>query len=505
MKYLKNKNIYKCSLLFGASLVLGLLGACSDFLDESDPSNFTVENYFTKPEHARSSVNAIYASLSPTMNSGFNGGSWMMTEFATGLAGTDLGQAVDSYYVKDLRNTSDNSYGLAYWGDYYRGIGNANLSIQKIPGIVMDEQEKKLLLGEAYFMRAFYYFHLVRMFGNIPLVTEPINLQSEQLKPIPSDAQAVYELIISDLKTAEEAGLPLADQSGKVTLGAVKSLLAKVYLTMAGYPLQLGTSYFQLAADKAQEVISSGAYSLFTSYGDLHDPRKKNGQENIFSIQFKTQVLPSNWQVAIIPYNKNISKYSDETGGIYATKDFVDSYEAGDLRAEEKQFFFTQFTHESDRSKTVDLGGYFLYKHFDTDAQVNSANSDLNWPLLRYADVLLMYAEAANEVTGPSTDVYSALNTIRARAKLAPAGGLSKDQLRELIWKERWHELCFENITWFDMVRLRKAFNVKTNKFEDFVGHKFSYGPVLTERELLFPIPTSEVRNNENLKQNIGY
>ncbi len=505
MKYIKHKNIYSGPLLLGLSLFITLMSACSDFLDESDPSNFTVENYFTKPEHARSSVNAIYASLRTTMNSGFNGGSWMMTEFATGLAGTDLGQAVDSYYVKDLRNTSDNGYGLEYWGEYYKGIGNANLSIQKIPGIVMDEQEKKLLLGEAYFMRAFYYFQLVRMFGNIPLVTEPVDLQSEQLKPMQADPQAVYDLIVSDLKTAEEAGLPLTDQSGKATLGAVQSLLAKVYLTMAGYPLNLGASHFKLAAEKAKEVIGSGAYSLFASYGDLHDPKKKNGQENIFSIQFKTQVIPSNWQVAIIPYNKNISKYADETGGIYATKDFVDSYDAGDLRAAEKEFFFTKFTHESDRSKTVDLGGYFLYKHFDTEAQLNSANSDLNWPLLRYADILLVYAEAANEVSGPSSEVYSALNAIRQRAELPDAVGLSKVQLREAIWKERWHELCFENITWFDMVRLRKAFNVKTKKFEDYVGHKFSYGPVLKERELLFPIPTSEVRNNENLKQNIGY
>src|SRR5690606_39537461 len=125
MKHIKNKNIYKVSMFLGLSLFLTLSG-CSDFLDESDPSNFTVENYFTKPEHARSSVNAIYASLRPTMGSGFGGGSWMMTEFATGLAATDLGQAVNSYFVKDLRNTSDNGYGQSYWTAYYRGIANAN-------------------------------------------------------------------------------------------------------------------------------------------------------------------------------------------------------------------------------------------------------------------------------------------------------------------------------------------------------------------------------------------
>ncbi len=116
-----------------------------------------------------------------------------------------------------------------------------------------------------------------------------------------------------------------------------------------------------------------------------------------------------------------------------------------------------------------------------------------------------MYAEAANEVSGPGTKVFEAVNATRTRAQLPDLAGLTKDQLREEIWKERWYELCYENITWFDMVRLRKAFNVSTKKFDEYVGHKFSYGPVLSARELLFPIPTSEIRNNTKLKQNDGY
>jgi len=487
--------------------MLSIFGAtgCSDFLDESDPSNFTVENYFTKPEHARSSVNAIYANLRVPMGSGFGGGTWMMTEFATGLAATDLGQAVNSYFVKDLRNTSDNGYGQSYWQFYYKGIANANLSIAKIPGISMDAAEAKRLMGEAYFLRAFYYFNLVQMFGNIPLILDPVDLQSEQLRPSAAAPEEVYNRIVEDLKTAEAAGLPMTDVSGKVSTGAVKSLLAKVYLTMAGYPLQKGAAYYDLAAKKAEEVIDSKQFKLFASYDDLHNPAKKNVEENIFMIQFKTQILPSNWQVSIIPYNKNISAYSDETGGIYSTSDFVKSYEAGDLRAKEKQFFFTKFTNESDRTKEVDLGGYFIYKHFDNVAQTSSANSDLNWSVIRYADVLLMYAEASNEVGGPSAKAYEAVNAIRTRAQLPALAGLSKDTFREAVWAERWHELCFENITWFDMARLRKAYNVTTKKFENYVGHKFSYGPTLTERELLFPIPTAEIRNNTNLDQNKGY
>ena len=494
---------YKLVVLMAGTLTLA---GCSDFLNESDPSNFTVENYFTKPEHARSSVNAIYLPMrDPIMNSGFGGADWAMTEFATGLASTDLGQAVNSYFVKDLRNTSDNGYSRDYWAAYYNGISNANLSIAKIPGITMDETEAKKLLGEAHFLRAWYYFNLVRLFGSIPLVTEPVTLTSEQLRPSQVTPEEIYKLIVEDLTTAEAAGLPWSDPTGKVSMGAVKSLLAKVYLTMAGYPLQKGSEYFSLAAKKAEEVIDSKQFKLFTTYDDLHNPTKKNIDENIFMIQFRTQILPGSWQGFIIPYNKNISAYSDETGGIYANADFVKSYDPADLRAKEKQFFFTKFTNQSDRNLEVALGGYFIYKHFDITAQTTTANSDLNWPVIRYADVLLMYAEASNEAAGPMAKAYDAVNATRTRAQLPNLAGLSKDQFREAVWKERWYELCFENITWFDMVRLRKAFNVTTKKFDDYVGHKFSYGPVITERELLFPIPTSEIRNNTNLKQNTGY
>ncbi|TDE13369.1 RagB/SusD family nutrient uptake outer membrane protein [Dyadobacter psychrotolerans] len=500
MKTISNKTGL-LAMMFAALFVTG----CSDFLDESDPSNFTVENYFTKPEHARSSVNAIYAALRDPMTSGFGGGTWMMTEFATGLAATDLGQAVNSYFVKDLKNTSDNGYGQAYWQAYYKGIANANISIAKIPTITMDAAEAKRLMGEAYFLRAFYYFNLVRMFGSIPLITDVVNLQSEQLRPAQATPDEIYKLIVADLQTAEASGLAWTDATGKVSLGAVKSLMARVYLTMAGYPLLKGAEYYTLAAKKAEEVIDSKQFKLFSSYNDFHDPNKKNIEENIFMIQYKTQIIPSQWQVAIIPYNKNISQYSDETGGIYATADFARSFETADLRGKEKQFFYTKYTLESDRTKEIDLGGYFIWKHFDVTAQTSTSNSDLNWPVIRYADVLLMYAEASNEVNGPGAKAYDAVNAVRTRAQLANLAGLSKDALREAIWRERWYELCFENITWFDMARLRKAFNVSTKKFDDYIGHKFSYGPVLAEKELLFPIPTVEIRNNTKLNQNKGY
>lgn len=494
----------RIQLLLLASFLFVAIG-CSNFLEETDPSNITANSYFKTAEHAETAVISIYSSLRSVRGGAYGGSPWLMLEFATGLADSDLGQADNSNIIRNLTNTSDNAYGKTYWDSSYKGIANANLAIAKIPEINMDEGKKNKLLGEAHFLRAYYYFNLVRIFGEVPLITEPIDLGSENLYPSQETVENVYSLIEQDLLSAENSGLPFNDTSGRVTLGAVKSLLSSVYLTMAGYPLQKGMEYYKKAADKAKEVIDSKQYSLFPTYADLHDPAKNNIGENIFMVQYEAFVDPSNWQPLIIPYNMNISAYSAQTGAIYANQDFIQSYETGDKRTKEKEFYYTTYTSKYDRSKTVVLGGYFLYKHFDIVANLETASSGLDWDLIRYAEVLLIYAEAQNEVSGPTVDTEEALNKIRRRAELSEYSGLSKDQFREAVWKEKWHELSYENVTWYDMVRLRKALNESTGTFDDFVGHKFSYGPVFSERELLFPIPTDELRNNKNLVQNPGY
>lgn len=493
-----NQLLILIALLFGVS-------SCSDFLEEEDPSNFTIGSYFKTPAHAQSAVTAIYESLRAVRGGGYGGAPWLMLEFQTGLANTELGQARNSIIIRNLENTADNSYGATYWTSSYRGIANANLAILKIPEIKMEESEKSQLLGQALFLRAYFYYNLVRIFGSVPLITEPVGLNSPTLYPSEASVEEIYALIVEDLTSAESSGLPYNDTSGRVTKGAVQSLLASVYLTMAGYPLQKGEEYYKLAANKAKEVIDSGEYSLFPSYDDLHDPAKNNLGENIFMVQYAAFVSPSNWQSLILAYNRNISAYSAETGAIFAEEKFVDSYEAGDKRVEEKVFYYTSYTSASDRSEVIDLGGHYLYKFFDTEANLKTASSGLNWDIIRYANVLLIYAEAANEVSGPSAASYGAINQIRTRAALPNLTGLNQQEFREAVWRERWHELSYENKTWFDMVRIRKGFNLETLEFDNYIGYQFVNGPVLTERELLFPIPTDEIRNNENLTQNPGY
>tara|TARA_R110002012_G_scaffold216372_4_gene387479 strand:- start:2489 stop:4003 length:1515 start_codon:yes stop_codon:yes gene_type:complete len=497
----------KLQVLFvGTLLFLGT--GCSDFLDEIDPSNITADSYYQTAEHAQTAVTAAYSNLKDIRGGSYGGGPWLMAEFATGLADSDLGQADNSNIIRNLNNNSDNGYGLAHWRSNYEGIANANLAISKIPGIQMNEQLKQRFIGEAKFLRAHFYYQLVRLFGKVPLILEPVDLASEDLYPTQASEEEIYAQIVTDLTDAEGSELPAKDPAGKVTLGAVKTLLSSVYLTMAGYPLEKGATHYKLAADKAKEVIDNAGtygYSLFSSYDDLHDPAMKNIGENIFMVQYKTLTAPSNWQPLIIPYNMNISAYSDQTGAIYANLDFIKSYEEGDKRVEEKQFYYTEYSLKTDRTKTVNLGGYFLYKHFDVQANLLSASADLNWSLYRYAELLFIYAEASNEVSGPTPLAYEGLNAIRNRAGLEPKSGLSQAEFREAVWREKWHEMSYESVTWFDMVRTRKGYNVKNGTFDEFVGHQFAYGPTLTARELLFPIPTSEVRNNSNLVQNPGY
>ncbi|MBS7563893.1 RagB/SusD family nutrient uptake outer membrane protein [Mucilaginibacter sp. Bleaf8] len=503
------KNLAKniSTAVLGMAL-LAVTPGCKKFLDEDVRSNYTQDNYYQSAEQAQAGINGIYASLRfITDGAGTYGESpFMMLEFPTGLANTEVGQSQYNNTLRSLTADADNNYTYVWWQNCYRAIGNANLALQKIPAISgMDDAAKKRLLGEAAFFRAFYYFHLVRIFGNVPLITVPINANSPELYPDRSSQEAVYTQIVNDLTTAEAAGLPATDATGKITVGAVKSLLASVYLTMAGYPLNKGQEFYQKAADKANEVIKSGTYQLFGQYADMRNKANENRTEFILQTQYQTGIATIGVTAWLLPRARKISKFSDEIGSLFATPEFYKSYEQGDKRTQEQQYFFTKYASIDNANTTVDFGGYYIFKYFDEEAVKTTAQADINWTLLRYAEVLLTYAEAANEVGGPTTEAYNAVNQIRKRAQLPDLANLSKDQFREAVWRERYHELCYENKTWFDMVRTRKVYNPISNGFDNFEGHKFTYGPTLTSKYLLFPIPTREINNNKKLGQNPGW
>ncbi len=508
------------AVLFGL-LLLG--SGCSKFLDEQDPSNLTPESFYTIPEHADAAVAAIYADARFIGDgAGIFSSNWQLLEAVTGTSTTETAQNSDLNNLLGLIYDGNTGHIINYWNGLYRVIAQANLAIEKIPTIpLMEDAHRKRTLGEAHFLRAWAYFYVVRLWGAAPLITKPQTADSEDFLPKRSTVEEVYSLILADLAVAEQAGFAWMDKSGHVNMAAVKSELALVYLTMAGQPLNKGISHYQLAADKANEVITyansnPNVINLFPTYGDVHLETKKNELEHIFMLQYNTSVgVAANPMDNMYPNFKPVTyNGASGTGSTVPTSQFYNSYETGDLRAKDREGYFYTSYFTNGNGALFQLGAPYIFKHFNIIANGSSGTpgtrfNNLNLPLIRYAEVLLVYAEAQNEIGGPVLPAYNAFKRIRDRAQLTtPAlGTYNQTTFREAVWRERWHELCYEQITWFDMVRLRKVYNETTNGFDNFVGHiNKSSNQALQEKHLLFPLPRPEVQNNPNLRpQNPGY
>ena len=274
-----------------------------------------------------------------------------------------------------------------------------------------------------------------------------------------------------------------------------------------------GNEFYGESAKRSKEVIDNGGYSLFPEYTDMINPANKNKGEFIWQVQFAANIQANDLTAKTLALYKRISVYSDEFGGLVPTKQFVESYPAGDKRAAEKQFYYTWYPGNPDayppgdpRRDSVNLGGYYLYKWFDVEAVTSTAKSDLNYTIYRLADVMLMYAEASNRAEGgPNSDAIGYVNQIRARANQGPIGTLSQDDFEKEVWTQRDLELAYENKMWFDMLRTRKVRNDITKNFDDFIGHTTTWGKTFTEKQLFFPIPQREINNNTNLEQNPGF
>ncbi|MDB4172170.1 RagB/SusD family nutrient uptake outer membrane protein [Flavobacteriaceae bacterium] len=510
MKIFKLKDINR---VFSIVLITTTILSCSDFLEENNQSSLNPDSFYKTGTHAESALNAVYATTRDIFG-GFSGGNssnWHLLEAVSGQSVNNSSSNPDLNSLASLSYTSNLIHARNVWAGTYKLIGNANMVIENVPDIFMSEDRKKQILGEAYFLRAWAYFNAVRIWGDIPLLTSPVGTGSPDFYAERTSQSIVYDQIVSDLQFAETAGLPFIDQSGRVSTAAVKSLLSKVYLTMAGHPLNK-TEHYADAAEKAKEVIDNGELSLFNTYGEIFLESNENKQEHIFSIQYAPNVSANYESLSFLP-SLNITK-----GGAVGWQtnlpetNFYNSFESGDKRKVNRQGWFYTDYFVGGSGAITDLGGPHIFKafnvaNFGSDTVEGNGQGDfLNFSVIRFAEVLLIYAEASNEVSGPTSAAIEAVKKVRDRAGLTTPTSLSKDLFRELVWKERWHELCFERITWFDMVRLKKVFNSKTGGFDNFVGHTvLSTNQSLQEKHLLFPIPALELVNNPNLTQNSGY
>lgn len=495
-------------------MLLVEFSACEKFLEEKPTGALTTESNISSKEIARAFADAAYANIGTldAGSGGWGGNNASLLEFMTGKA--DGNSQTEAFKFYNLIYDAQAFYIDSWWQGMYAGVAKCNLALQKVKEVPsLTGSDKTNYLAEIRFMRALYYFYLVRMFGDVPKITQLIT-DIGQVQTQRAPVKEIYDqIIIPDLLEAEKSTLPWKNPSGRASMGAIKAMLADVYLTYAGYPVQGGQQYYAESAKRSKEVIDNGGYILFPEYTDMTKPANKNSGEFIFQVQHVKSINPNLMTPVTLPTLRGIAAYSDEYGGLTPRKEFVQSFESGDKRSREKQFFYTYYKgHPSDypagdpRRDSLNLGGYYIYKWFDKQAIDVDARSDLNYTIYRLADVMLMYAEAANRAEGgPNADARRYLNMIRQRAELPPVTVADMNSFEKAVWAERYFELCYENKMWFDMLRTRKVRNDITKQWDDFVGHTTVYGKTFTKNQLLLPIPLREINNNPKLLQNPGF
>ena len=485
-------------------VVVLLLCGC-DFLNRSPYDSVDTSQGFQTMEDAEAAVNAAYQPLQWAKL--YNMRIWTL-DIIAGNSEVGAGGGTDGEETVDLANfiaDADNFAALDLWRGPSPGILRCNFVLQKVPAMNIDEAVKNRILGEAYFLRAHYYFILVRLFGGVPLQTEPADSDSDLLLPRAS-ADDIYELIMDDLDQAIRL-LPKRSEytqanMGRATKEAAMAELARVYLTY-----YQDYEHYQLVVDLCEEIRKMG-YQLEADYADLWNPAKQNGVESIFEVQYYGKTNYDFWA------NENQASWlstftgprnSGMAAGCYGwnqpTAEFVSQYEVGDLRKEKTVFYtgcptFDGMTYSSAYSTT----GYNVRKFLLTKTQSPDYNtSNQNWVVTRYADVLLMKAEALNEM-GQTTLAEAPLYEVRCRAGLTKRSdieGLSQMQMREKIIHERRMELAFEGHRWLDMIRYKDNYALN---FLHSIGKTAA-----SSKHLLLPIPTQEREANPKLTQNPGW
>ncbi|MFA9391492.1 MAG: RagB/SusD family nutrient uptake outer membrane protein [Prolixibacteraceae bacterium] len=490
-------NIYK-SILIAVCLLIAV--SCSEsFLEKAPMDSINTDNFFQTGDDAVAAINGAYQPLQwPKL---YNMRMWT-TDIMAGNSIVGAGGGDDGRETQDMMNfvtATDNPGVLDLWRGPAPGILRCNIILQKVPDIEMDENLKNRILGEAHFLRAHYYFILVRMFGDVPLITQP-QAPGDDLRPARTSKDEVYQLLIDDFTTAmlllpEKSTYSSADL-GRASKGAAAGMLAKVYLTLGNYQKVV----------ELTETIAGLGYQLNSNYADNFNVNAKNSIESLFEVQYTSDAGEDFWSnenqsswLSTFMGPRNSDMVSGGWGWNQPTQEFIDAYETGDLRKDVTVLYqgcpeFGGMNYDQAYSTT----GYNLRKFLVTkDIAASYDNSPMNFPVLRYADVLLMHAEALNEL-GQTTEAEQVLNQVRKRAGLPAVAGLNQNEFKEKVLHERRMELAFEGQRWFDLIR------VDNGQYAlDFLK---SIGKTnATTKHLLWPIPQKERDANPNLTQNPGY
>ena len=517
---------------------LFLTASCQDFLEEVPRDEMASNQFFSEPSHAFNAVNSLYRNGAPQMygTGTYQGSRAMLGNYMTGYFDNEYkGQEPHVQNAQQLTITPNNlsDYLGGIWGDLYRGISRANYAILNIPETPrLTEEEAAQLSAEARFFRAFAYYHLVRMFGEVPLITEPYE-SLEGLYAERSSLNELYEQIVADLEFAVQEGrlpeTPMANNSNRISRGAAATLLAEVYLTMSGYPLQ--ENHYADAAEAARIVINSGNYSLTQhdrdAQGNLIPEKSAYNKirmsdnvpnEYIYFLEYAVGISQSSYPAITYPVAlASEVAYAITNGAYQPANGFLWGYDAEeDLRAQEKQYYHSIFLDDDGTTETFPPTPYIWH---DDQAIFETASSGKDLAIYTYSDALLIAAEAIALSEGVTAEAVNYLAQVKARAYWqtdraeleSELMALSVEEFVEEVWEERYRELVFEFKLWYDIQRTRKFPETQEGNngeinFVDVVGHTNKWGQVIQEKNLLFPIPETEIQRNPSLlPQNPGY
>lgn len=512
-------------------LLTGLIFAsCSkDFIVLSPPSNLNSSEFYKTQQDMNQALLSAYGNLRSVYNGTFVRLGEIRSDNSTfsWLAGNPANEKGVDEFASPL--LPENSYPTDCWNNCYNVIMRANIVIGRVDQATFTNEDlKNQYKAEAKFIRALMYFWLNRTFGGVAINDKLLGVikvdkelqQAEAYTLERGTLQENYDLIVEDLKFAEQY-LPdtySAIDKGRVTKGAAKGMLGKVYMTMAGFPLNKGVEYYNLASLKLLEVINNPIYSLVPSYKDLFDVSKKNSTESLFEIQYKKEspngATGSPWNNDFAPRfsDKEVVLIGDKGGVNAPTGDMSKAYETGDPRK------YVSMRDGWRNAKTLAWeNDRYVCKYYDI-ATSGSDNGN-NWIELRLADINLLYAEALVRTNGDKTTALFYINQIRRRAlntsgdptiiktvdllKDYTLSDLPSDQAFLLaIEKERRLELAFESHRWFDLVRTGRAKDVM-------IAEQAADGyPVFTwsDNMLFYPIPITVMQSNPGkIIQNKGY
>lgn len=515
---------------------LAFFTSCNNFLEENPRSEMKVDQFFSDPTHAYNAVNILYRSGCTNfyLTRVYGGSRAMLGSYMTGLYDNDYkGQEIHIQHCQNLTLNGQNlaNYFDGAWDACYDAISKANFAIANIPTTPgLSDSQKEELLAQAKFFRAFNYYYLVKTFGDIPLILKTYTLL-ENMYIERTSSLIIYNQIIEDLKFAiEQGGLidrPMPKNEFRISKGSATTLLADVYLNMSGFPVH-ENKYIE-AASIARSIINSNIYSLIENGKSISESAynvmrlSDVEEEYMYTIEYDANIESNHNQPSICYPNEatswGIFKYSVTNNAFKPTKELLWIYDKiKDLRIQEKQFFHSTLTYTQNGAQITKNFETAPYLWHDDDALFETGQTSKDLVVYRYAEVLLIAAEAIANTEGVTPEAIDYLTDVRSRAYwqtdrseiVAQLSGLSVEAFIQQVWTERLREFSLEYKIWSDIQRTHKfPITNETNNgevsFVDAIGHSTIWQKTIEEKHLLFPISENERQRNPNLTQNPGY